>query len=195
MKSIAECLTDYVIQKGVVKKEEEEVYQYGFQATLETTLFIITCAIIASALGMIMEGMLFFIIFIPLRSYAGGLHLNHYWSCFFLSCLTFSAILLICKFVYIRDEIVFATLLVFEASIWFMYPVENINRDVDLEEDVHFRKKLKRFMLVDLLIAVVCMIAKKETYLLLVVVTFLMVVITMAIGKYKNLLQNRKIVP
>lgn len=186
MENIEAWLTNYVIQKGVVKKEEREVYQYGFEATLEMTLCIVISAIIAGALGMIVEGILFFVIFIPLRSYAGGLHLEHYWACLFLSCLTFSGILLICKYLSVGLLFSFVCVLLLGFSIWCMYPVENVNRLVDREEDAYFKKRLKKYLLIDFFIVVGCFVADQEKYLLLCMVTFFMIAITMLIGKYKN---------
>lgn len=184
-------LTDYVIKKGVIEKTESNLYKYGFQVLLEMGLCILICSAIAGALGMGMEGILFFIIFIPLRSYAGGLHLDNYWSCLFLSCLTFSVILMICKTWRIEAYISFFILLLLILFVWILYPVENVNRDVDEKENLYFRKKLRRYLLLDLIISIACMVVHKETYLLLCMVTFFMVVVTMLIGKMKNKIKKQ----
>ena len=42
MKRIAEGLTDYVIQKGMVKEEDRELYEYGFMMTIEAGLFVLS---------------------------------------------------------------------------------------------------------------------------------------------------------
>lgn len=193
MEKMAIFLTDYVIKKGVIENTERNLYKYGFQVSLEMGLCILICSAIAGALGMGMEGILFFIIFIPLRSYAGGLHLDNYWSCLFLSCLTFSVILMICKIWRIEAYVSFFILLLLILFVWILYPVENVNRDVDEKENLYFRKKLRRYLLLDLIISIACMALHKETYLLLCMVTFFMVVVTMLIGKMRNKIkkQNR----
>lgn len=98
MGKIAERLADYIIQKGTIKEEEREIYEYGFSIAIEVLLCVITCFSISMMLHTFVEGILFFVIFIPLRSYAGGLHLSSYWSCFSLSCLTFFIIMLLGKY-------------------------------------------------------------------------------------------------
>lgn len=183
-------LADYVIQKGMIGEDERNIYEYAFQVFFEIGLCILISSIIAGILGMMMEGVLFFIIFIPLRSYAGGLHLESYCSCLCLSCLTFSVILLICKAWYIEAGISFFILLILILGSWMMYPVENANRKVDIEENIYFEKRLRKFLHFDLLIAIICLLANKDRYLLLCMVTFFMVDITMIIGKIKNKLQN-----
>lgn len=114
MKRIAEVLTDYVIQKGMVKEEDRELYEYGFTMTIEVGLFVLSCLFISLYLHMLMEGILFFLIFAPLRSYAGGLHLDKFRSCFILSCLTFSGILLIVRYVHIPMLFSFIALFILE---------------------------------------------------------------------------------
>lgn len=190
MNKVAKALTDYVIHKGVIKEEERNMYEYGFVITLEMGLSLIISFCIACILHMIVEGILFFVIFIPLRSYAGGLHLDYYWYCLTLSCLTFSVILLITEFVELPIYIVFVIFIGLELLVYYLYPVENVNRQVDAEENAFFRKRLKIFLLIDLLIASICVVFGKDRYLMLIVTTFLMVVITMILGKHKN---NRRL--
>lgn len=186
MNRIARTLTDYVIYKGMVKEEERSIYEYGFVVAMETGLSLIISFFVAGILHMVVEGILFFIVFIPLRSYAGGLHLEHYWSCLVLSCLTFSVILLLTKFAIMPTYIVFFIIVFLELLVYCLYPVENINRKVDAVENKFFQKRLKKFLLIDMLIAGICIALKNNSYLILIMTTFFMVAITMLIGKYKN---------
>lgn len=187
MKRLQEVLTDYVIQKGMVKEEDRELYEYGFTMTIEVGLFVLSCLFVSLYLHMLMEGILFFLIFAPLRAYAGGLHLDKFHSCFILSCLTFSGILLIVRYVHIPMLFSFIALFILEAAVYALYPVENINREVDSDENRFFKKKLKIFLVVDLLLAIICAVLKKECYVFLISITFFMIVITMILGKYKNM--------
>lgn len=187
MKRIAEVLTDYVIQKGMIKEEDRELYEYGFMMTIEAGLFVLSSLFVSIYLHMVKEGILFFLIFAPLRSYAGGLHLDRFYSCFALSFLTFSGILLIVRHIRIPMLLSLIGLVVLEIAVYALYPVENINREVDSEENRFFKKKLKIFLAVDLLLAVICAVLKKECYVFLISVTFFMTVITMILGKYKNM--------
>ena len=94
MRKVAKLLTDYVIKKSMVDEADREVYEYGFVITLEGGLFLVASLFIALKLDMVLEGIFFFVIFSPLRSYAGGLHLEKFWICFVLSCLTYITTLL-----------------------------------------------------------------------------------------------------
>lgn len=186
MCKISKFLADYVIQKGTVKEDEREMYEYGFQIAIEAALCVVTCLGISLILHTIPEGILFFVIFVPLRSYAGGLHLNNYWSCFSLSCLTFFAIMISGKYLMISIYLALVIVLFLELAVYKMYPVENINRVVDIDEDKQFKKRLQLFLLIDGIIAIICTIFGWRTYMQTIALTFFMVTITMAIGKLKN---------
>lgn len=186
MRKITKRLTRYAIQKGIVDKSDMDVYEYGFTITIEVGLFVLFVLFISIYLNMIIEGILFFIIFAPLRSYAGGLHLDKFHFCFILSCLIFLGILMLVRYIYIPIILSFIIFFILEVSVYILYPVENINREVDDGENQYFKKKLKKFLVLDLIIAVMCIALKNDRYILLVMITFLMVVMTMIIGKYKN---------
>lgn len=193
MRILAEWLTDYIVREEAIKEDERKEFIYGFQTALEILLCIIISCILSYTLGMFKEGILFAIIFIPLRSYAGGLHLDNYWSCLLLSCLTFGTILVVSRFTNLRVEISFLGTIILLEAIWHMYPVENANRIIDEKEDIHFKRKLKHFLFMDLIIAIIYFIFKKETYLLVIFATLFMIAITMIIGKCKNLVSKNKI--
>ena len=63
----------------------------------EHGLSILVSIIVIALFKMPLEGCLFFAIFIPLRSYLGGLHLKTYKSCFLLSLMTLLCILILVK--------------------------------------------------------------------------------------------------
>lgn len=186
MHRIAKILTDYVIHKGTVDESDRDTYEYGFIITVEVGLFVLFSLFITLYLHMFVEGIIFFSIFVPLRSYAGGLHLEKFQSCFILSCLTFSGTLLTVRYTQMSMEGSFILILFLEVLIYALYPVENINRRVDSREDKYFRKKLKKFLLLDFIIAMICVVWKKSDILCMETIVLCIVAITMLMGKCKN---------
>jgi Membrane protein putatively involved in post-translational modification of the autoinducing quorum-sensing peptide len=186
MQRLSRLFADYVIHKGMVDEAEREIYEYGFMYSLEVGCFVLFCLLVSVSLRMYINGILFFIIFSPLRSYAGGLHLKRYGSCFFLSCLTFSAVLLVVKYAQAPKFFLSIILVALETLVYLMYPVENANRKVDKSEDRYFKAKLKKFLVFDLVTGLFFIVVDKEDYLLQIVAIFMVVVITMLIGKYRN---------
>ena len=186
MDKAARLLSDYVVKKGVIQKEEWELYCYGFEIALEAAVSFIASILIASVLHMVLEGILFFAIFIPMRTFAGGLHLDQYWKCFLLSCATFFITLMSVKITDIPPMISMVVILLMMFGIYGMYPVENQNRQVDTEENIHFRKQLIKYLIIDFGITLGCYFFKKEKALSVIAVTFVMIAVTMLIGKCKQ---------
>lgn len=187
MKILAEKLTDYIVREGAIKEDEREIFIYGFQTAFEIFFCIFISCMLSYVLGVVKEGILFSIIFIPLRSYAGGLHLSNYWTCLLLSCLTFVGILVLSKFLNVEALVSFLGILFLLGMVLHLYPVENVNRVIDEKENVHFKMKLKKFVRIDLIISTFFLIFRKDTYLLVILTTLFMIVVTMFIGKYRNL--------
>ena len=67
-----------------------------------------------------------------------------------------------------------------------MYPVENVNRMVDAEENKQFKRKLQQFLLLDGILAVIFAALNQGKYLQTITLTLAMITVTMVIGKYKN---------
>ncbi len=95
MKYLSEKITDYVIKTGAASEESYAIYQYGFQIGLEMVSCFLTCFCIAIWLHMIPEFGVFTIVFMLLRTYAGGLHLNRFGACFLCSVSVQTLILVI----------------------------------------------------------------------------------------------------
>ena len=82
MKRVFAFLTDYLIKKGLVQEEDRPIYEYGFQILIEIFLWVLCCTIIAALTCSLIELCIFFIIFFPIRSYAGGFHFRKFSVCF-----------------------------------------------------------------------------------------------------------------
>ena len=183
MEKAAKLLTEYVIKKGMIKEDENEIYEYGFVIALEMGISLLLCFCIAASLNMCVEGILFFTVFIPLRSYAGGLHMEKFLHCLLLSCITFSGILLSVKLFRIPICMSLLATLIMGYAVYRMNPVENHNRQIDREENIFFKKRLRQALLFNTGIALICSMARNESYSMLVSMTYGMLVVTMYLGK------------
>ncbi len=186
MQRVETFLTQYLIEKQVIDEADREVYQYGLLRGVEMLGNIVICTLMALSLDMLLEGIFFYIFFIPLRSYAGGLHLKNYISCFVLSLFTFVAILLLAKWCVLPVYLLIIVFGLLVGALMFMYPVENVHRDVTEKENLYFRKKLKVFIILDIIFIIICIILKKYSIILLADLVILLVDFTMIIGKLLN---------
>lgn len=99
MEKIAEKLAKLLVRENVISDSMLEIYQYGLVRMLEIGVAVLTGFLMCLTMGMLKEGIIFFIFFVPLRSYLGGIHLKKYWQCYIMSCLTLLAVLMITRFV------------------------------------------------------------------------------------------------
>jgi len=191
MQRIGQKLTEYIFSKGLIQEEEKEIYDFGFQAALESAAGIGISIFLAALCGMVVEGILFYAIFIPLRSYAGGLHLKHFSACLIFSCLTHLSVLILSRYLSLSVTGAFFMTILFIFSIWIQYPSEHVNRPVDEEEDKYFRKKLRKYLLADIIAAVLFFRFQQETCMILMALTLFLVSVTMALGKVSWYLGKR----
>lgn len=186
MKKLSTILANYIMKKGLVQKEDYEIYQYGFETFLELFINVICSILIAVILDLKLECIIFFLFFIPLRSYSGGLHMEHYITCLFLSCGTLIGVLLLVKYYTLQPILSFLLLLPAIIIVKVIGPVNHPNRTVDAEENEYFQKKTDFTLIVSFLVAIAFLATNCERYLFLETLVYLLVSFTSLIGKQKN---------
>ena len=194
MKCLSEKLTDYVIKTGVISEESYAIYQYGFQIGIEMLSCFLVCLGIGIYLRMIPEFLVFTGSFILLRTYAGGLHLNSFTRCFICSVFVQTLVLLISKQYTILLPIAWVIILGGSILIWRIAPVENINRELDIDEKVHCKRVTVKVLRGIIAFVLVCTLLGMDNMVSLISVTILIVLISQYIGieKYKIEKKRRK---
>lgn len=192
MEKLSIAFTNYIIHKKVISKEYYEIYQYGFLTFFELVFNLICSICIAVLIHMELECLLFFLFFIPLRSYNGGLHLKSYYSCLIFSCMTMTFILLIVKYFHVSTPVSFCLYAVLLLFIKFTGAVNHPNRPVTKEENIAFIRKTNLTLLFSLLFAFYFLIFDLERYLLLEALIFFLVFCTLVISKLKRM--DKKII-
>lgn len=187
MKYLSEKITDYIVEAGAISEKSYAVYQYGFQIGLEMLSCFLVCFCIAIYLHMIPEFLVFTIIFMLLRTYAGGIHLNSFGACFICS---ISVQILILK---ISSQYIFSLIgswifiVVSLALILILAPVENINRELDKDEKKHCKKVTEKIACGIIIFVIFCTFGELYKIVSLVALTVLVVLVSQYIGmlKYK----------
>ena len=140
MKYLSEKITDYIVKVGAVSEESYAIYQYGFQIGLEMISCFLVCFGISICLHMIPQFFVFTGIFMLLRTYAGGLHLNSYLGCFMCSLITQTIILLITTRYTIILPVAWTIIWSSAVLILINAPVETKNRELDEDEKKYCKK-------------------------------------------------------
>lgn len=78
-------IVEYGIAFGEIKQDDQEMYTYGYTILLETSICIVAMGCIGALFDMLIEVIVFSAVFIPLRSFGGGIHADRDWKCILLS--------------------------------------------------------------------------------------------------------------
>ncbi|WP_070040682.1 accessory gene regulator B family protein [Robinsoniella peoriensis] len=187
MKKISKKLTNFIIKFGSASEKASDIYEYGFQVGLETLSCFLFCFIIAAYMNFILEFIVFYTIFICLRSYAGGIHMNTFLRCFTFSVIVQTIVLLSNKFYCFPLNISWIIITVGSALIILIAPVGNINRELDAEEKSKFRKVTLKLVVIIIMITWICNVINLVQYVSLIAMTILTVLFSQYCGliKYK----------
>ena len=135
------------MDKGAIRKESYDIYCFGFQTAMEMVSCIVVSLFIALKMHMVLEYAIFLGIFILVRSYAGGLHLDSFWACFFCSCVVQSGVLLAAKNYQLSKIASLIIILSMVLMIKIIKPVEHANRPLEANAKKYFTLKYNSLFL------------------------------------------------
>ena len=139
---LGSLISSKFVEHNIISKSVKDVYRYGIEITISSIIgFVITC-LIGLLFRMLMQTMLFYVIFILLRSMTGGYHAKTYLKCNFIFSIITLFIVTFSKAAY-EMQISFGILtLLFLPSIaifiWIA-PVENVNKPIKAEKRVYWK--------------------------------------------------------
>ena len=139
---LSSLISSKFVEHNIISKSVKDVYRYGIEITISSIIgFVITC-LIGLLFRMLMQTMLFYVIFILLRSMTGGYHAKTYLKCNFIFSIITLFIVTFSKAAY-EMQITFGILtLLFLPSIaifiWIA-PVENVNKPIKAEKRVYWK--------------------------------------------------------
>lgn len=155
---IALTITDWLRKRDIIVQEEYEIYLFGMEQLLSSIMNMVSVLIIGMILGVLLESIIFLMAFKFIRQYAGGYHASTRIRCYLLSIMTIITVLSVIKYVSM-DEIILVTLSgLASIVILLLSPIDTENRRIDAVERIYYRKKTIIIWVIELFIAVMCMI-------------------------------------
>ncbi len=146
-------LSHRLVERGIIKEEEQEIYQFGIRNGMIILLNVLTAFLI----GLITEKLLlvavFTVSFMVLRSYTGGYHSDSRIFCYIGSNLVlFIPVYTESLFVKTEDSILCILLAIAVNIIMIFSPMHSKNRKLDKAEQKHFGKRARVITVVQLII-------------------------------------------
>jgi Membrane protein putatively involved in post-translational modification of the autoinducing quorum-sensing peptide len=185
MKKIIENIAKYVIDRNG-KIELQEAYEYSFQILIETVITIVTNLIMAIAFGRFWEYIVFILVFLSVRNYAGGIHLNTFWGCFILTNTVVVIILTVSGKIPLNSFTNVVIIVVLSCLLLIRAPIDTPNRRLNIEEKAIMSRKLKRNLLFINIIVILFMILSENTIIIVVRNTICIAFLSCLAGWAKN---------
>ncbi|EOS80020.1 hypothetical protein C817_02129 [Dorea sp. 5-2] len=166
-------------------ESQKEIVQYGIQGLLEIGSNILLSVLILYQMHMIPEGMVFFLVFIPVRMFSGGYHMDTYIGCLLFSVITLVGILKSAEFFSFNRVVLFVGVVLMAVILWKIAPVIHPNRPVSQRECQKISKKLKISLIIILLFYSILWVLEKKHLCHIIFFDFLLILIMLIIGKIK----------
>lgn len=182
---ISGFITDTLIEGKVIKSEERNLYLYCFGTIIEMSANLLATLIIGALLHRFIETLIFMLVFIPLRSFAGGCHCEKAESCFILSISVYLTVMLSYKYLCgISAYWLYAICLADLIAVLILSPVVSPNKP--LSEKVKNKNRLISIFITALYItAALLMLYCKITYAFVVFESVTASVISLTAGYFK----------
>ncbi|MDW5300056.1 MAG: accessory gene regulator B family protein [Sedimentibacter sp.] len=143
---IIQRVTDELVSNKIIYPEDREIYTYGLQQGALMLLNILTILFVGRMFGMLWQGVVFMVTYIPLRTYAGGYHARTQLGCYISSIVLIVAMLLVIKFIPWTTFIIIMISIISGLVIYILSPVEDSNKPLDSAEVKVYGKKARMIL-------------------------------------------------
>ncbi|MBP1925460.1 accessory gene regulator B [Sedimentibacter acidaminivorans] len=186
--SLSQSILNGFIEQRIISEEDRNIYEYGIEIAISYLLNFLTMITISFFMNMLIECIVFLIIFVPLKGYTGGYHAPNYIICFVISCLTVTAVLFATKYtsMQINQFILLLTMIMAGVSIYILGPIEDKNKPLTKNEYVHFRAKIKIILIIEFILAIIMNIVGLHRILFIFCSSFVITLGLSLIGYIKN---------
>ena len=173
-------------QSGIVKAEDSELYIYGINQILFAILNLSSALIIGVICGVFFEVAVFMVAYIPLRSFAGGVHAKTPLRCYIISVIMLIGISLCMKYVSVACHVYYVILAATSLVVFILSPVEDKNKPLDMIEQSVYKKRANVISLVELLLSILLKTLGLDSLFVAIVYSYTVLSIMLIAGKIKN---------
>lgn len=183
-------MINWQVTKGNLIEKERNKYVYAYEILLNQLINLSIAAILAFISHELIGVLMFLIVYIPLRKYAGGFHAKSSERCILYSSLVILYIILLNKWLrYVSNgydkviEICFMLLLVF---VWHVAPIEAQNKQLDREERGKYRRKVHIICIIHISIMALNVLILKRKCISINILAGYIILFWVLIVAYKN---------
>lgn len=182
----SERIAKKLVQNNTISSENKPIYQYGIQQGFTIGLNILTTFAIGVVFQMIIESFLFLAVYIPLRSFAGGVHAKTANRCYVYSTIMIIAALLVIKFFPFGIVICSCLSIISGAIIFLLAPVETANKRLDELEKHIYKKRARIILIIELIVQLLVALTPWDNIMMCFSLAFVSLSLVMLAGSIKN---------
>ncbi len=180
------------VRDGIITEEDKELYTFGMQQGMIILLNIISTIIIGIIFNMVWQSVVFLLAYMPLRSYAGGYHARTQFRCYLISLfITVVALIGMTGLQWTSLTALFSVII--SAGIIFaLTPVEDANKPLDASEQELYKRKTRKILLLEILIALAFWFINKEISVCIIMVfDILSIMLLLGIRNNRKLMDQK----
>ena len=183
-------LSRRLVERGIIKEEEQEIYQIGIRNGMIILLNVLTAFLIGLVTEKLFVVAVFTLSFMVLRSYTGGYHSDSRIFCYVGSNLVlFIPIYTEMLFVQTDNYILIILLALAVGIIMVCSPMNSKNRKLDEAEQKHFGRKARVITVMQLIVLGVLWYMEQNTYAYAIYSSICITAVLMMLGKMQLWLQ------
>lgn len=185
---LSQNIADFLLSQNCFDDEDLDIYIYGTELVLSSLLSCFIILITSIVMNCLLKGFLFFICFVTLRKFTGGLHCKTYLRCnltfisVYLGCLVCNTVVEQIKY---KAIIYIALIIISLIIVYLLSPVENINKPISDDE----KKKYRRIAVVVCFLQIILFVVLKLLNISdasIIVFTIFAVALSMQAGLYNT---------
>ena len=176
----------------LTEAEKRVVVEYGLERGKKEVLFFGYVFLVGIALGVLWQGLVFWISFCAIRRYAGGYHADSEKRCLCVSAIVILLVFLSMKYCMGGLVELFLLQVICYVIIMLLSPVSNKNRPLDEREYRKFRRYAQVVATALMAGALFACVAKCINIVMPAAMSFLVITLSLLAGVYKNRVGREK---
>ncbi len=176
------------------ERRKEAVYTYGIEIILSTMIGISSILIVSGLLHEFKLGVIFLLVFAPLRVFTGGYHAVTYFRCFLISNISYLFLLLFNNIIYTKLPLEIWLILLVLSSYYIAIHAPVVNENQPIGENKKSRCKImaRNILNINVFAALFLSAVDKEIMGMMVLSICLVAVFMLITDKPKFLLYTKK---
>lgn len=140
IQKITEKILRRMILNQTILDEDAELYEYGLHQGIVIIINLFTVLCIGIIMDMVWQSVILLLFFIPVRTFAGGFHANSPRICYIFSSLMQIGALCILSVISFSLLMNICILVITGLLIIYLSPVEALNKPLDSNEIIKYKK-------------------------------------------------------